>query len=283
MNYTALDGATLHHDGPAGTGDGEPIVVLAGGAAAHPSYLGDLARLGDHRPLVVPHLRGVGESPMPGDPTVASFWQQAQDIEQLRLHLGLQRVVLLGHSAGTRLAISYAAQFPKHVAGLVLVTPPTGYLIEGPPGTEHVLDARRGDPAFDAALAAWEAGPEQHDDDGLTGWYARIAPLSYAEWTPATQAAVPAFRYNYAANRAYFSVQPPADLAERLAYVSAPVLVVAGAQDTTIGVGPATELARLFPNGQIAVIDGSGHNPWFEQPKAFRAAIDTFLNRLDEL
>ncbi|NUT03112.1 MAG: alpha/beta hydrolase [Hamadaea sp.] len=277
--YHAHDDADLHYD-RIGTVAGEPIVVLAGGAAAHPSYLDDLAGLSGVRPLVVPHLRGVGKSPLPTDPQVASFWRQAEDVERLREHLGLRRIVLLGHSAGTRLAIAYAAQFPASVGGLVLVTPPTGYLVPGGPGVDQVVDARRGDPAFDAAYAAWQTGPEQHDDDGLTDWYARIAPMSYASWGPGQEAHARKLRYSYAANRAYFSVDPPADLAGRLARVDAPVLVVAGAQDTSVGVGPATKLAGLFGSGQIAVIDRSGHFPWFEQPTAFRAAVDAFLTRL---
>ncbi|NUR71010.1 MAG: alpha/beta hydrolase [Hamadaea sp.] len=276
--YRTHDDADLHYD-RLGAGDGEPIVVLAGGAAAHPSYLDDLAGLSGVRSLVVPQLRGVGDSPLPADPEVASFWRQAEDVDRLRRHLGLDRVVLLGHSAGTRLAISYAAQFPAYVGGLVLVTPPTGYLIPGGPGVDQVTEARRGDPDFDAAYAAWQTGPEQHDEEGLTAWYARVAPVSYAKWGPAEQEHARKFHYRYAANRAYFSVEPPEDLAGRLRAVEAPVLVVAGAQDTGVGVGPVTELARLFPAGEIAVIDGSGHFPWFEQPAAFRSIVDTFLAR----
>jgi len=273
--YTGSDGANLHYDDRP-----DPILVLAGGAARHPDYLGDLAGLGSRRRLVVPHLRGVGRSPLPDDVELASFWRQAEDIERLRVHLGLDRVLLLGHSAGTRLAISYAAQFPANVRGLVLVAPPTGYLVDGPPGTDAVIDARRGDPEFDAALAAWEAGPSTYDDAGYAAWQDVVAPLSYAVWGPRERAHSAVGSSSFAANRAFFSVDPPADLAARLSPVTAPVLVVAGAQDTSVGVAGATALAKLFTAGEIAVIDGSGHLPWVEQPEAFRAAVDAFLDRL---
>jgi hypothetical protein len=55
-DYTATDGAKLHYEV---LGDGGPTVTLAGGAARHPEYLGDLAGMTG---LVVPHLRGVGKS-----------------------------------------------------------------------------------------------------------------------------------------------------------------------------------------------------------------------------
>jgi pimeloyl-ACP methyl ester carboxylesterase len=276
--FTGSDGASLHYDDrPA---DGPPVVALAGGAALHPSYLGDLAGLGDRQHLIVPHLRGVGRSPLPASVELASYWRQADDLDRLRVHRGLDRLLLLGHSAGTRLAVAYAAQFPDRVGALVLVTPPTAYLVDEPAGTEALIDARRGDPAFDEALAAWATGPDTTHDAGFNAWQRRVAPLAYAAWGEAERAHAAATHYSYAANRAYFSVDPPPDLAARLGAVTAPVLVVAGAQDCGVGVEPAAALARLFPAGELVVVDQCGHHPWVERPAAFRHAVDPFLDRL---
>ncbi|GAA2366217.1 hydrolase [Catellatospora methionotrophica] len=276
--YFGSDGATLHYDELNHGADGTPVIALAGGAAMHPRYLGDLAGLGDTRRLIVPHLRGVGRSPLPERVETASFWHQAADLEQLRVHLGLDRILLLGHSAGTRLAISYAARFPDRLAGLVLVTPPAAYLVGEPSDTPALIDARRGDPAFDTAVAAWATGPASHDDDGFNAWYRSVAPLGYAAWGEREQAHAATALYSFAANRAYFSVEPPADLAARLSAVTVPVLVVAGTQDCSAGLAPVRALSELFPAGELAVIERCGHHPWVEQPTAFRAAVDAFLH-----
>ncbi|GAA1363308.1 alpha/beta fold hydrolase [Catellatospora chokoriensis] len=279
--YFGSDGATLHYDELTQAGaDRPPVVALAGGAAMHPRYLGDLAGLGDAQRLILPHLRGVGRTPLPDSVQTASFWRQAEDVEQLRLHLGLDRLLLLGHSAGTRLAISYAARFPDRLAGLVLVTPPAGYLVDEPSDTPALIDARRGDPVFDAAVAGWATGPGSHDDAGFNAWYQQVAPLGYAAWGERERDHASTALYCFAANRAYFSVEPPADLASRLAEVLAPVLVVAGAQDCSAGLAPVRALSALFPAGELAVIDGCGHHPWVEQPAAFRTALDAFLRPL---
>ncbi|MFD0591385.1 alpha/beta fold hydrolase [Catellatospora coxensis] len=227
----------------------------------------------------MPHLRGVGRSPLPEFVPTASYWRQAEDLEQLRAHLGLDRLLLLGHSAGTRLAISYAARFPDRLAGLVLITPPAGYLVDEPSDTPALIDARRGDPAFDAAVAAWSAGPGSTDDAAFNAWYRQAAPLAYAAWGEREQAHAATAWYSYAANRAYFSVDPPADLAELLGKVTAPVLVVAGAQDCSAGLAPVRALSGLFPSAEFAAIDRCGHHPWVEQPAAFRATVDRFLRR----
>ncbi|GAA4208211.1 alpha/beta fold hydrolase [Actinocatenispora rupis] len=281
--YLGADGATLHYDvlphddriGPIA-----PVIALAGGAALHPAYLGDLAGLTrDHR-VLVPHLRGVGRSPLPADVTVASYWRQAEDLERLRIHLGLDTLRLLGHSAGTRLAISYAVRFPDRVAGLVLVTPPAAYLVDEPSDTRPMIDRRRGEPAADAAIAALDAGPATPDDAGLNAWQLRIAPLGYATWGDRERAHAAESRYDYAANRAYFSVDPPADLAARLTTVTAPVLVLAGADDCFAGVAPVTALAALFPHATCTVLPHTAHFPWLDNPHAFRQATTTFLTTL---
>jgi pimeloyl-ACP methyl ester carboxylesterase len=275
--YSGSDGTPLYYEDPHPDAAGPPIVVLAGGAARHPSYLGDLAGLSDDHRLIVPHLRGVGRSPLPASVEVASFWRQASDIEALRVHFGLDRVLLLGHSAGTRLALSYAAQFPERLAGMVLVTPPAGYLVDEPSDAPELIDRRRGEPAFDAAVAAWDAGPDATDDASFNAWCLRAAPMSYAAWGEREQAHATVGAYNFAANRAYFSVDPPSDLGARLGAVTAPVLVVAGAEDCGTGVAPLVALAKLFPSGEAAVIERCGHFPWVEQPAEFRRVVEPWL------
>ena len=277
--FPGSDGAQLHYDNlHDGDSDTLPLITLAGGAARHPSYLGNLAGLSARQHLVVPHLRGVGHSSMPNSVEVASFWRQAEDVERLRIHLGLEHVLLLGHSAGTRLAISYAAQFPNRLAGMVLITPPTGYLVNVPADSEELIDKRRGEPAFEAALAALAAGPDADDDAVFNAWQLQVAPLGYAAWGATEQAHAVIGRFSFTANRAYFSVDPPQDLVAQLGEVTAPVLVVAGAADCLTGVAPMTALAKLFPSGEIAMIERCGHYPWVEQPAAFRQAVDQFLS-----
>lgn len=283
----ASDGALLHYDvlddASPGTRSarGTAIVVLAGGAARHPSYLGDLAGLSSEHRLVVPHLRGVGRSPAPALAESGAYWRQAADVESLREHLGVERLVVVAHSAGARTAISYAAQHADRMGGLLLVTPPAEYLVDEPSDVDALLDARRGEPELDAALIALAQGPDVTTEDSFNAWHQTVAPVGYAAWTAVERAHAGVGRWSLAAARAYFSVDPPADLATRLRSVTAPVLVLAGAQDCLAGVAPVVALAALFSNASAVVIDRCGHYPWVEQPEAFRAAADPFLRALD--
>lgn len=296
--YRAPDGAVLHHDVLGGDlphtllldddsrGSGlsrtAAVVVLAGGAARDPVYLGDLAGLSTGRRLVVPHLRGVGRSPAPATTEAGAYWRQAADIEALREHLGVETLVIVAHSAGTRLAIAYAAQHADRVGALLLITPPVEYLVDEPSDVDALLEARRGEPALDAALVALAEGPDVTTEDSFNDWHQRIAPVGYAAWSAPEQAHASVGRWSLAAARAYFSVEPPPDLAARLRAVTAPVLVVAGAQDALAGLAPVVALAELFANGSAVVIDHCGHYPWVEQPTDFRRAVDPFLDALGQ-
>lgn len=274
-SYVGSDGTPLHYDVVGG--DSEPIILLAGGAARHPSYLGDLAGLSESHQLFVPHLRGVGRSPMPVAEERGSYWNQADDIERLRIHLGLDRVVVVAHSAGTRLAVAYAVQFAKSVARMALITPPATYLVGEASDVEVLSQKRRGDLVFESAFAALSAGPLVADDAGYSAWQQQTAPAGYAQWGAKEQAHAQIGRWSLAATKAYFSVGPPTNLALRLKDISAPVLVLAGAEDCLTGLAPVVALADHFPSGVAVVVEGSGHYPWVEQPLAFRRAIDAFL------
>ena len=278
--YAGFDRTPLHYaeSRPDPAGHRPPVIVLAGGAARHPSYLGDLAGLPSRFPLVIPHLRGVGRSPAPVPDEAGSFWRQAEDLDLLRRHLGLDRVVLAAHSAGTRLAIAYAAQFPQRLAGMALITPPAGYLVDVPADADRLIARRRGEPPFEAAVQVSAAGPDLSDDDAFNAWQVRVAPMGYAVWGAAEQAHAATGRWNLAAAKAYFSVEPPADLVARIGRVTAPVLVIAGAEDCLTGLAPVQALAARFSSGRVEVLERCGHYPWVERPQAFRRAIDTFLD-----
>lgn len=282
-NYPGADGAQLPYDDNGTQVDrvtpaADPVIVLSGGAARHPEYLGDLSYLGTGVRTVVPHLRGVGRSPASSTNGSASWWRQADDIEALRLHLGLDRVTLVAHSAGTRIALAYAAAHPNRVARLVLLTPPAHYLVDVASDVPTLVQRRAGEPAFEAAMVLLAQDPDLSSDDALTRWQQATAPAGYAAWGPVEQAHSRVGAWSATAIAAFFAGNAPTDLAERAAAVDAPVLVVAGTEDALTGLAPVVAVAGLFPRGQVALIEGSGHYPWVEQPEKLWAAVTAFLD-----
>ncbi|MEO6086493.1 MAG: alpha/beta hydrolase [Umezawaea sp.] len=272
---SAVDGTKLSYDV---IGDGRPLVCLPGGPMQDAAYLGDLGGLPGRLVLLDP--RGTGRSETPSDLTTCRCDRMADDVEALRDHLGLDRIDLLGHSAGANLAVSYAARHPDRVARLVLVTPST-FAVGVTTTAQHrrdVLGRRADDPWFEQVSTAFEriAAGEAAEGD----WDA-IVPFTYGRWDAAAQAhhaaqqgrANPEVTVAHVAEGAF---DPPATRTA-LAALAAPVLLVAGELD--LGVPPAVvaEVAALFPHSTLHVQEGAGHFPWLDDPARFTATVTEFL------
>jgi pimeloyl-ACP methyl ester carboxylesterase len=265
--FTAPDGTELVHHL---RGDGEPLVVLPGGPMRASGYLGDLGGLAAHRRLVLLDLRGTGDSAAPKDPASYRCDRLVEDVEALRVHLGLERMDVLTHSAGGNLATLYAARHPRRVARLALITA-TPWALGLPVTAEDRLAAarlRKGEPWFAEAFAPfeeWLAG--ERDFDPV------FVPFFYGRWDEAARQhdAADDDEYNEQAADLYGSegaYDPPATR-EALAGLAAPVLVLAGELDG----GPCPALARraaeAFPNAEFVVQPGAGHFPWLDDPEWF--------------
>src|SRR5262249_15466187 len=140
-------------------GDGPPLVCLPGGPGRAADYLGDLGGLDKSRRLILPDMRGVGLSGDPADPATFRVDRLVDDVESLRKHLGLDRMDLLAHSAGSVLATFYAAAQPQRLSRLILVAP--GLAALGVTDSEDTFRAalarRASEPWFFTALPALQA------------------------------------------------------------------------------------------------------------------------------
>lgn len=261
-------------------GEGPPVICLPGGPMQASAYLGELGGLSAHRQLIVLDLRGTGESAVPVDPASYRCDRLVDDVEALREHLGLDRVDLLAHSAGTNLAVRYAERHPERVGRLVLITPSVaalGIAVAGEVRRGTAL-LRREEPWFPEAFAALEAifGGKATADS----WQA-VAPFWYGRWDEAARAhkAAEDGQKNGEAAAAFGgegAFDPEATRAA-LARLASPVLLLAGEVDLNSPPGAMAELAEVFPHAELVVQPGAGHFPWLDDAERFVAATSAFL------
>ncbi|HET9411147.1 MAG TPA: alpha/beta fold hydrolase, partial [Candidatus Dormibacteraeota bacterium] len=148
-------------------GAGRPTLMLPGGPGFAAAYMrGDAELFADTLKsfLIDPH--GSGDSTAPANPAEYTPEGHARFYEEVRQALGLNDVVVLGHSFGGTTALTYAALFPRHVERCVAVA---AFGI----GTE--VDASGGG----AADAAFSAMLDRH---ASAPWYAE-ARLIMDQWT----------------------------------------------------------------------------------------------------
>jgi len=273
--FIAPDGSELAFDVKgAADDDAAPLIVIPGGPMRDPVYLGDLGGLSAHRQLIILNLRGTGASAVPADRASYRCDRQVADIEALRVHLGLEQLDLLGHSAGANLAVLYAAKHPERINKLTLAAPSLRVLGLGPTdeGREQAWRLRRHEPWYAEAEAAVRRIDEDEDGASDEDWllYSRFAHGRWDEEIEEFERSSESQGNDEAAST-YISdgaFDPPTTKAA-LAKLSAPVLILAAEYDWNPRPLVAAQAAGCFPNARLAVQAGAGHFPWLDNREAF--------------
>ncbi|WP_433295349.1 alpha/beta fold hydrolase [Actinoplanes sp. CA-030573] len=262
-DFRSAAGTRLHYEL---RGAGPLLVCQPGGPGRPGGYLDDLG--GVSRSLLLLDPRGTGAS----EPAAScAFTDLAEDLEELRRHLGAETIDLLGHSAGAWAVLAYAARHPAHVERLVLLTPSRKPIPQGVDEPSQDVLLKRwfaAEPWYPAAKAAWDADDDDREVD------AALMPLVYGADTPAVRAhaARPEVTGDYAD---YWSgTLDPGDLAA----VSVPVTIIAGERDAITGLAAPHVLTDWLPNAAIIWLPDAGHFPWVTHPEATREAIDAALS-----
>ncbi|MGF1542063.1 MAG: alpha/beta fold hydrolase [Pleurocapsa sp.] len=99
----------------------QPLILLHGLADCAMVWSGLMEYLGTQYDIIAPDLRGHGESSKPENGY--SSGEIIEDLEALLRHLGWNRVNLLGHSWGGKLATIWATHYPQRFSSLILVDP----------------------------------------------------------------------------------------------------------------------------------------------------------------
>ncbi len=99
---------------------GIPVVYLHGGPGAGLEASMRRCHDPDVYRLVMFDQRGAGKSTPSGEVRENTTWDLVDDIERLRLHLGIERWIVSGGSWGTTLALAYAQRHPGSCRAIVL-------------------------------------------------------------------------------------------------------------------------------------------------------------------
>ncbi len=115
------EGATIH--GVIG-GSGPPLLLVHGNPLTHVSWHKIAPSLARHYTVLIPDLRGYGDSSKPeggGDHSAYSFRSMAKDLVAVARHFEFKRFPVVGHDRGARVGFRMALDYPEMVSGLVAI------------------------------------------------------------------------------------------------------------------------------------------------------------------
>jgi proline iminopeptidase len=276
-------------------GNGEPLVCLHGGpGASHDYLLPYFLPLARTNKLVFIDERGSGRSGKLEDPAGYTVENMVEDVEAVRVALGLGKINLLGHSYGGVLAQAYAFKYQQYLDHLVLCS------------TFH--STKQLNDIFQKMMAAMspelrtrietmeKAGLFGHGKDYEKNRY--TAEYMVAAWGegyfPYLYAKHPDPNYDPAAagntswdlyremwgSHGEFIVDgnlASVEYGDRLGSLHVPTLITVGDHDEC-DPSIAHDMQSKIPGSKLVVLPQSGHMTFVDQPGMFLKAVDDFVH-----
>ncbi|HEX6291495.1 MAG TPA: alpha/beta hydrolase [Herpetosiphonaceae bacterium] len=258
-----LPGLDLHY---LEAGAGHPVVLLHGWAAFKEIWWGTLRAIEPRYHGIAPEWPGHGRSrPLERVRLI--------DLAHLVVHacdvLRLERITVVGHSMGGRVAALLALLHPDLVARLVLVDAALDPAHIAPFG-RRMLELRDIERTIALSRRLGHGlgrllRPAPHDHRG-----GLIRPFLRRAYY--TALANPQMLHQYAMGLYEESLD------DRLAEITQPTLVLSGERDPLVLPRQARRAAELIPNARLHLIPRALHTPMDDRPAAFHRALLDFLD-----
>jgi len=263
-------------------GHGPVMLAIAGGPGSSWNYL-RMTGVEQYATIVYVELVGTGDSARLADPKQYSRERDVSDVEGFRAYLGIDKVIVLGHSYGGNVALEYALAHPEHLAGLVLYDTSPVMNEEWGADVEKNMATYEKEPWFADAHEAWKLLDGQHDDATLKALFLRISRF-YVHAYSAQQARWEKFFADARldSDRNERGTVTPFDVRPLLSSIRAPTLVLVGAHDFICGPKFASMSHDGISGSQLVRFENSGHLAHVEEPARFVAALAAFIQSRDQ-
>lgn len=260
MSYATIAGDRIRYEVH---GDGTPVVFLHGFPLSGRLWRHCIEPLRKRRRLIIPDVRGLGES---AGHAFATMSRYADDVADLLNALGeTEPVVVVGLSMGGYIAFEFMRRHADRVRGLVLAD--TRANADPPQKAEE----RR-----QQAARVMAEGTRVVVDAMMPALFGPAASESLKEeWRGIMNASPPE---GVAAALKAMADRP--DSTPTLATIRVPTLVIVGDQDTLTPPEVSRAMHQALPDSTLIIVPGSGHMLPVEKPQEFNHHLAAFLDRL---
>ena len=247
-------------------GDGPPVVLLHPFPVHHEFWLPIAEAIASRYRLILPDLRGHGESEVGEGP--ATMEKHAADIVRVMDHSDVGRAPLIGVSIGGYLIFEFWRKYRSRVAALVL---------SNTKASADNAEARAG--RLQAANDVLEHGTEPF----FQSMAERVLSRTTRETRPdLVDGALRMMRkmspQDVAQVQRGMAERP--DSIETLKTINVPTLLVTGDSDAMTGANEAELMCQHIVGSEMRVIPKAGHYAPWEQPEAIARLLRQFLDRV---
>lgn len=274
--YFDIEGLGLQLEGPRQVERPTAFLVHGGPGIDHTSGKARYGRLREKMQLVYFDHRGQGRSGR-GDAAKYTLDENVEDMEALRRHLGLERIVSLGTSYGGMVAMAHAARYPRSVSHLILVATAahSGFI-----AAAAKIVRERGTAEQIAQFEAVRAG-RIDTAEKMRRYFEVMGSLYTRSHDPGLSAAAleQAILAPEALNRA---LGPEGfltrfDLRPELGKIRAPTLILCGRYDWICPPKFSLEMHELIANSDLRIFEESAHSIAGDEPQKLLDAVAGFL------
>jgi 3-oxoadipate enol-lactonase len=250
MNRLSVNGFKLAYER---CGKGTPLVLLHGYPLDHSIWEPILPLLEDNFDLILPDLRGFGES----DVTTGNYGMAdlAADVAGLLNNLGIWQAAIAGHSMGGYAALAFVRAYPQRVLGLGLVA--SQVLADTPERKSGRYQEAEDILAHGVKGVAEGMSLKLTADPGLQ---ARLKSLILRQQPEGLAGALRAM-----ADRPDASTLLPGS--------NFPVVLIHGLADALIPFERARSVQAAVPTAHLTEIPSVGHMPMMEAPQVTAEAL----------
>lgn len=278
-------------------GRGTPLVIVHGGpGASHDYFLPYLLPLARTNKLIFIDERGSGRSEKLEDVRQYTVENMADDVEAVRVALGLGKISLLGHSYGGVLAQAYALKYQEHLSHLVLAstfasTREMNQVLQRekshmPPDKLALTNA------FEKAGLFGKGAPWSHErypDEYATlawGWgyfpylYGARPDPNYDPQAQNTSTAWDLYREMWGSHGEFVidGNLTSVEYLNKLATIKVPTLIIAGDHDEC-DPSMSKEMQTKIKGSKLVILPNSGHMAFVDQPNLWNKSVAEFLNK----
>lgn len=242
---------------------GDVPLVLLHGFCEDATLWSPLLPAWSDMPVVMMDLPGFGASDQPHEPTVAAY---ADAVEQALDALQIDRCVLLGHSLGGYVALEFAAQHAKRLAGFGLFH------------SHPYADTDERKTARQRGIEMLQSGKR---DLYVSQLFPNLFAPAFMQAHPEVLAAVTEQGKKQSAAGIIAGLQAMVsrrDHQDTLRAARCPVLFVLGETDGLVPLDAGWKSALLPDSAQVVVLPGVAHMGMYEAPETCAERVATFYS-----